>query len=120
MNERDWRIFKENNEIIVKGYGTDVPKPIRSWKDLQKDIPGQIFQNIKNLGFDKPTAIQMQAIPIGQQMRDMLANAPTGSGKSFAFLLPIISLLFKLPPVHGEVAENGPYSLIMAPTRELA
>jgi ATP-dependent RNA helicase DDX23/PRP28 len=53
-------------------------------------------------------------------MRDMLANAPTGSGKSFAFLLPIISLLFMLPPVHGEVAENGPYSLIMAPTRELA
>ena len=53
-------------------------------------------------------------------MRDILASAPTGSGKSFAFLIPIISLLYKLNPVHAEVAENGPYALIMAPTRELA
>lgn len=50
----------------------------------------------------------------------MLALAPTGSGKSFAFLLPIIGLLMEMPPVQGELAENGPFSLIMAPTRELA
>jgi hypothetical protein len=35
MTERDWRIFKENNQIIVKGFGTNVPKPIRNWKDLE-------------------------------------------------------------------------------------
>lgn len=53
-------------------------------------------------------------------MRDLLALAPTGSGKSCAFLLPIIGFLMGMPPVSGEVAEHGPYSLIMAPTRELA
>lgn len=62
----------------------------------------------------------MQAITIGANARDLLALAPTGSGKSAAFLLPIISFLFKMPPVTAELAEDGPYALIMAPTRELA
>ena len=62
----------------------------------------------------------MQAIPVGQQLRDMMGLAPTGSGKSCAFLLPMIGFLMRMPPVVGWVAENGPYGLIMAPTRELA
>lgn len=62
----------------------------------------------------------MQAISTGVNMRDLLALAPTGSGKSCAFLLPMIGFLMRMPPVSGEVAEHGPYSLIMAPTRELA
>jgi ATP-dependent RNA helicase DDX23/PRP28 len=53
-------------------------------------------------------------------MWDLIALAPTGSGKSCAFLIPMISFLMKMPPVEGEIAENGPYGLIMAPTRELA
>tara|TARA_B110000285_G_scaffold129697_1_gene145900 strand:- start:534 stop:749 length:216 start_codon:yes stop_codon:yes gene_type:complete len=53
-------------------------------------------------------------------MRDIIGLAPTGSGKSAGFLLPIISFLINMPPVAGEVAEKGPYALIMAPTRELA
>jgi ATP-dependent RNA helicase DDX23/PRP28 len=62
----------------------------------------------------------MQALPIGMAMRDMIGLAPTGSGKSAAFLLPLISFLLKQPPVRGHLIEDGPYSLIMAPTRELA
>lgn len=53
-------------------------------------------------------------------MRDLLALAPTGSGKSCAFLLPMISFLMRMPQLTEELAENGPYGLIMAPTRELA
>lgn len=53
-------------------------------------------------------------------MRDIMGLAPTGSGKSAGFLLPIISFLMKMPPVVGEVAEKGPYAVILAPTRELA
>ena len=62
----------------------------------------------------------MQAISVGLDLKDLLALAPTGSGKSCAFLLPIISSLMNLPAIAGELAENGPYALIMAPTRELA
>ena len=64
--------------------------------------------------------IQMQAVPIGLQMRDMIALAPTGSGKSAAFLIPLIIFLLKQPPIRGVLAQDGPYAIIMAPTRELA
>jgi ATP-dependent RNA helicase DDX23/PRP28 len=53
-------------------------------------------------------------------MRDMIGLAPTGSGKSIAFLLPLIVFLMKQPPLQGRLVEDGPYSIIMAPTRELA
>ena len=45
--------------------------------------------------------IQMQAIPIGLNARDMIALAPTGSGKSAAFLIPLIIYLMKQPPIRG-------------------
>jgi ATP-dependent RNA helicase DDX23/PRP28 len=50
-------------------------------------------------------------------MRDMIGLAPTGSGKSAAFLLPLIAKILKMPPL---VVEDGPYAIIMAPSRELA
>ena len=118
MTDRDWRIFRENNDIIVKG--TDVPNPIKSWESVAGSVSAKVLENIHDQGFKEPTPIQMQAISTGVHMRDLLGLAPTGSGKSCAFLLPIISFLLKMPPVAGQIAEDGPYSLIMAPTRELA
>jgi ATP-dependent RNA helicase DDX23/PRP28 len=53
-------------------------------------------------------------------LRDMIGLAPTGSGKSAAFLVPLIVFLLKLPRIAGKLVEDGPYSMIMAPTRELA
>ncbi|MFO0131336.1 MAG: DEAD/DEAH box helicase [bacterium] len=46
--------------------------------------------------------------------------APTGSGKSLAFLVPLISYLVNLPPIDSYTCKDGPYALIMTPTRELA
>ena len=62
----------------------------------------------------------MQALPVAMGMRDMIGLAPTGSGKSAAFLLPLISFLLQQPLVRGNLIQDGPYGLIMAPTRELA
>ena len=53
-------------------------------------------------------------------MRDMIALAPTGSGKSAAFLIPLIMFLMRQPPIRGQLIQDGPYAMIMAPTRELA
>lgn len=67
-------------------------------------------------GFHTPTPIQSRAIPTILKGRDILGSAQTGSGKTAAFLLPILQMLAPLAP-----APNGsPYVLIVAPTRELA
>ena len=62
----------------------------------------------------------MQAIPIGMMRKDLIGVAPTGSGKSLAFLVPLISYLQTLPPIDSYTCKDGPYALIMTPTRELA
>lgn len=82
MNERDWRIFREDYNIVIKG--GRVPNPIRNWEEA--GIPQEIMTVIKKVGYDSPTPIQRQAIPIGLQNRDVIGVAETGSGKDFANL----------------------------------
>lgn len=62
----------------------------------------------------------MQALSLGRQARDVLGVAATGSGKTAAFVLPMLLYLQSLPPLTPERIPDGPYALILAPTRELA
>ncbi|KAI9351733.1 P-loop containing nucleoside triphosphate hydrolase protein, partial [Zopfochytrium polystomum] len=116
MKERDWRIFKEDFNISTKG-GT-VPNPIRSWKE--SPIPPKLLQIISDIGYREPTPIQRQAIPIGLQNRDIIGIAETGSGKTASFVIPMLVYISELPPLTDENRMQGPYALILAPTRELA
>ena len=68
---------------------------------------------IRELGFVRPTPIQAQAIPPALEGRDVLAGAQTGSGKTAAFLLPIMHRLIDKP-------RGTTRTLVLAPTRELA
>ena len=72
-----------------------------------------LLRAIKELGFTRPTPIQTEAIPPGLAGRDVLASAQTGSGKTAAFLLPILNRLIEKP--RGKTR-----ALVLAPTRELA
>ena len=65
-------------------------------------------------GYAKPTSIQEQAIPVVLENRDLIACAQTGTGKTAAFLLPILQQLFVGKP------SVGPRALVITPTRELA
>ncbi|PMB66109.1 Pre-mRNA-splicing ATP-dependent RNA helicase PRP28 [Beauveria bassiana] len=115
MRERDWRIFKEDFGISTKG-GT-LPNPMRNWKE--SGLPSRLLNIIEQVGYDEPTPIQRAAIPIALQARDLIGVAVTGSGKTAAFLLPLLVYISDLPPL-GETNKNdGPYALILAPTREL-
>ncbi len=69
-------------------------------------------------GFEHPTPIQAQAIPPALAGRDVIGAAATGTGKTAAFLLPIIERLSARPA--GHAATRGPRALVLAPTRELA
>ncbi|CAJ0578912.1 unnamed protein product, partial [Mesorhabditis spiculigera] len=117
MTERDWRIFREDFNITIKG--GPVPKPLRSWDEA--GIPNEIYKAILKVGYKDPTPIQRQAIPIGLQNRDIIGVAETGSGKTCAFLIPLLSWITSLPKMERqEDKDEGPYAIILAPTRELA
>ena len=73
----------------------------------------RISAGIKSLGYTTPTPIQEQAIPVVLQGRDVLGTAQTGTGKTAAFVLPILQRLTKGP-------SRRVRALIVAPTRELA
>ena len=72
-----------------------------------------LLKSIRELGFTRPTPVQADAIPPALEGRDVLACAQTGSGKTAAFLLPIMQRLLGKP--RGKTR-----ALIIAPTRELA
>ena len=74
MTERDWRIFREDYNISTKG--GRIPNPMRNWTDYS--MQSEILKVIKGLGYDEPTPIQRQAIPIGLQNRDIIGVAETG------------------------------------------
>ncbi|KAK5788848.1 hypothetical protein VI817_009806 [Penicillium citrinum] len=118
MRERDWRIFKEDFNIATKG--GSVPNPMRSWEESL--LPKRLLELVDRVGYKEPTAIQRAAIPIAMQSRDLIGVAVTGSGKTAAFLLPLLVYISELPRLDEfEWRKNdGPYAIVLAPTRELA
>ena len=113
MTDRDWRIFREDNDIITKG--GRVPNPIRKWTDAKLQV--NVLDAVKRFGYESPKPIQMQAIPIGLQKKDLIALAPTGEGKTLAYLIPLVSYLDRLPLQTPMTCADGPYGLIMVPSR---
>jgi ATP-dependent RNA helicase RhlE len=79
----------------------------------QLGLPPALLQAVQRVGFTRPTPIQHQAIPVLLAGHDLMATAATGSGKTAAFLLPILNRL-------AGGARGGPRALVLAPTRELA
>ena len=85
---------------------------VSSFVELRLARP--IIKGLNEIGFVKPTPIQVQSIPHILNGEDVCATAITGSGKSAAFLIPIINQLMMYR------GRPGPKALIMSPTRELA
>jgi ATP-dependent RNA helicase RhlE len=79
----------------------------------QLKLHPNLLQGLKDLGFPRPTPIQADAIPPAMAGRDLLACAMTGSGKTAAFLLPILHKLIGKP-------RGATRALVLTPTRELA
>jgi ATP-dependent helicase YprA (DUF1998 family) len=80
--------------------------------------PEQLLANIAALGWTSLTNTQMQSIPTLLDDRDVLSCAPTGSGKTGAFAIPLLIRLLRKPARPG--ADRSPRAVILAPTRELA
>jgi ATP-dependent RNA helicase RhlE len=79
----------------------------------QFNLDSRLLASIKRAGYDLPTPIQTQAIPAALDGRDLIGTAQTGTGKTAAFVLPILHALLSGP-------RNRSRALIVTPTRELA
>lgn len=84
--------------------------PVPSFKEL--GIIDPLLEALGQMNFKKPTEIQVEALPHALSGRDIIGVAETGSGKTAAFALPILQILWEEP--------RGLFACVLAPTRELA
>ncbi|KAJ3297591.1 DEAD-box ATP-dependent RNA helicase [Borealophlyctis nickersoniae] len=112
--------FDKYDNIPVQTAGHNVPQPLDNYQDSK--LHELVKSNCALAGYSKPTPVQKYAVPIIASGRDLMACAQTGSGKTAAFLFPILSRNFEDGPSSRDVRACPAYpsTLILAPTRELA
>lgn len=86
---------------------------VESFADLDLDMA--LLEALEAMGLSSPTEVQAKAIPPALQDQDLLIQAPTGTGKTLAYLLPALEQLIQDPQ-----PSSGPRVLVLVPTRELA
>ncbi|MCT1492090.1 DEAD/DEAH box helicase [Corynebacterium sanguinis] len=91
----------------------DEPKAEEPENGFEKlDLPDSVIAAVKKVGYEQPSPIQAQTIPLLMQGRDVVGLAQTGTGKTAAFALPVLSQI--------DPSLRHPQALVLAPTRELA
>ncbi|CAJ1334534.1 unnamed protein product [Effrenium voratum] len=114
--------FEKYDEIQVKTRGGNgKEQPINSFQEAceKYSLPDELTANIERCGYDIPTPVQKHSIPAVLEGTDVLVTAQTGSGKTAAFLVPIITAALQAgrkPVQEGAVC---PTSVVLSPTREL-
>ncbi|XP_040381279.1 DEAD-box ATP-dependent RNA helicase 52A-like [Oryza brachyantha] len=120
----DRRLDKYDIPVEVSGEG--VPPPAVGFEGA--GLVEAVLRNVARCGYESPTPVQRYAIPIALAGRDLMACAQTGSGKTAAFCLPVVSGLLAAggsgigPRERSSFnrAAAKPRALVLAPTRELA
>ncbi|XP_067121853.1 ATP-dependent RNA helicase DDX3X-like [Centruroides vittatus] len=118
--------FEKYEDIPVEASGEECPNHINTFDECP--LTEIIRMNIELAQYEHPTPVQKYAIPIILSKRDLMACAQTGSGKTAAFLVPILNQIFEngpprnIPPPqrHSSRLKQYPLALVLSPTRELA
>lgn len=115
--------FDTYDDIPVEATGENVPASIKTFDEC--DFHEIIRNNIELSKYSKPTPVQKNSMPIISAKRDLMACAQTGSGKTAAFLVPILNLIYQGGYIANSILVNKrkkllPNALVIAPTRELA
>ncbi|CAJ0919707.1 unnamed protein product, partial [Mesorhabditis belari] len=104
--------FNNYDEIPVEATGENVPQPATLFSELK--LHQWVNENIKLSGYGRSTPVQKYSIPALMDNRDLMSCAQTGSGKTAAFLVPLINHILQNGP------EAFPCALVLSPTRELS
>nr|AGA35554.2 vasa protein [Cirrhinus mrigala] len=110
--------FDKYDDILVDVSGSNPPKAIMTFDEA--GLCESLRKNVAKSGYVKPTPVQKHGIPIISAGRDLMACAQTGSGKTAAFLLPILQRFMADGVAASKFSEvQEPEAIIVAPTREL-
>lgn len=118
------RVDDEANPAVqrhrVTAKGSNIPKSADSFEEMTEryTISSHILANLLENSYIVPTGIQSHAVPILCERRDLAAISPTGTGKTLAYLLPIMTALRS--PQASSNSDVGVRAIVVAPTRELA
>lgn len=104
-------------ELAISATGSNVACPVPSFALLAHALGKELMAGIRANGYQTPTAIQAQTIPIALGGRDVIGIAETGSGKTAAYLLPLLVHTAAQPALQKD---EGPISIVLCPTHELA
>jgi len=114
--------FDRYDKIPVEVSGSDIPPCIETFED--SGLQERLRKNISLSGYKKPTPVQKHSIPIAGKFRDLMSCAQTGSGKTAAFLLPMINILLTREQIRipDDFPRRMAYprALVLSPTRELS
>ena len=111
----DEEVGRYREELGVATSGFDVPRPIRLFEHA--GFEPSLLRGIKRLGYETPTPIQCVALPAAMSGRDLIGIAATGSGKTAAYVLPMVRHIMEQPELGRD---EGPIGLVLVPTHELA
>merc|ERR1719330_2310036 len=134
LKEEEWELFSSHNgsagidfrkyddiPVEMKGKGAKEIPSITTFEDLwsEFELPDFLWDNIERCKYEVPTPIQKSAVPVALSGRDAMCCAQTGSGKTFAFLFPILGLLSSEDASEsaGHTYEGpcAPLALVLAP-----
>ena len=111
--------FSKYDSIPVKVLGENKPPPINNFQS--SGLSTVLLENVLRAEYTVPTPVQKHGMPIIMAGRDLMASAQTGSGKTAAFLLPIIDRIITTRAPSGTgLSAQAPQAVIITPTRELA
>ncbi|KAL1830139.1 hypothetical protein ACET3Z_008551 [Daucus carota] len=114
LEENQTESLRLKLDISVKG--NCVPAPILSFASC--NIPRKLLENIEVAGYEMPTPVQMQAIPIALKGQSLLVSAETGSGKTASYMIPVVSYCAQFKHEQSSKMKK-PSAMVLAPTREL-
>ena len=111
--------FDNYDNIAVEVTGRDPVQPITSFQEAA--LYDTFKSNVEKAKYVKPTPVQKYSIPAILAGRDLMACAQTGSGKTAAFVLPVMTGMINNGLTGSQMSEiQAPQALVIAPTRELA
>jgi len=108
--------IRNKNEIIVEGKA--IPPPCITFEEMR--LPKAIIRELRRRDIKAPNSFQMQGLPVLLSGRDMVGIASTGSGKTLVFTLPLLMFCIEQEVALPFRENEGPYGLILCPSRDLA